>query len=352
MGENLPIEYNAQVSPEGNWEINIVDVLAPGLHTLFFTDNFGNEDDAFLYVQETIIDNTVIGKDREFQEPTTIVHQIETIRETVPPVLIWGGLLLLIVLLIFLMINFLLAKKIRKQEKGKHDKSSKDSNIIIWLSGGVTIFVLVTFGFISIRGGIVDDIGEQVLNISRKEEVALPISGTVRDPISLEPVIGVELSAGEVTIRTDEGGQFIFQEFYSLEIIRINHPELKKTVGLSFENGGRQDIFYSSSFYNAVITINEAQLRGEFTRIHALLEPALQKAITQTQLVSLFEDLQADSGVLTEVMTIRSVERVTEVTSRKSGKVYANVIRVTLDNAGIVEVYDFIFEDDNWWLLR
>jgi len=354
MADEHPQIYT-DVSPQGSWNTDLTTMLTPGPHTLIVTDEHGNQDQSLIFVQETIQPTIV-----EVVKPSaSVVHEVQKVVEVVPSSFLYTGLFLALLFLGFTTASYVFGFKIRKTEKNQptgvgapHRNVQKLSKALMAVSVVVSGVLLGYIIYLVVSN---KPIYHAYLQL-RKPEVILgtqtAVAGAVIDPLTLLTVADVSLTVGEVTITTGVSGQFTFQDVVVDNGIHLHHAELEKTFVILPDRSERQDVFFNPALYKQVEKIVSAESRGDLTALYNTLEVTSRTALKPEELPRYFTGAftQEDVG-LTEIR-VRSVERVGRIASEKRGKVYRDVVRVTLENNDQTEVYEFVYDGQSWGLMK
>lgn len=351
------IEKTLEVSPNGEWEVNVTDTLQNGSHALFVTDEFGNEDNSFLYVQGSVKTEilTVAG-----ESPATVVYQVETLKEIFPPMFAWAGLLLLLLTLTALLVNYLVLKRVDKNRKRKEEKRvNRETRFLRWSSVFLfTLLVVVSIIFLidkrvlptfnsavpSTFFGGSQNIKQNITPISK--------SGTVRDPHTLEPVSGIELTSKEVTIITGVSGYYLFGDVDTEQGIRLYNANLQKNITLLPSQNPDEDIFFSLDLINLLAKITSAQAKGDSNLLLPYFEKDVRDVINIEKIATILPDIFDATDVVMQTLYIFPIERIGEQVSIVANRHYEDVVRVIVQNKNKSGSYDFVFQGGRWWLIE
>lgn len=300
------MEYQTDADAQGNWELIIYDELDVGLHSISVRDNFNNEDNTLFKIQGAIpVETTQID---DVQTKESIVIQISgELAQTA----VYSSLSLLAVMIGILVFNYFVADKIRVKKSGSKDITKKFAKKIMISSATLVAIMSVLILIISYRFISLNLVKSPISlkGIEEKVEVLVPSSGILRDPISLEPIAGVTMSAGDLTIETVEGGVFNFTDVNPNVGLLIKHADLIKPITYKPILQGYLDLLYNNQMMNAVIGSEDSA---------------------------------------SQTLIVLSVERIGELESTVSEDVYFNVIRVTTQRGEEKVVYNLIFTGKDW----
>jgi len=335
-------EYSTDVSANGNWQLDIPGQLDEGLHTIIVTDEYGNEDTALLFVQS--------DRDHSINESeaVSVADKNVSIIGSEPSFLVYGILFLLVVGLSAI-IYF--ANKIRLYKSKNKKIFKRFSKIIIIFSVALLVLLamysIFTFGkreWINQTNRL-----DQEYN---KETVTVLFSGELRDPLSFESVAGVNLSAGEVNVLTQEGGQFIFSNLDRDKGIRINHPKLKKSLVYTPKDLEKSIILFDVDLFNGVIEIVDAMSRTNHSNVYSHLEPELRSVVSEDDIFKTIESIFSKDNITDQSLQFYSAEKIEDYSSSLIDKNYKNVVVIKLSNIDKTEILRFIKKEDNWWLIK
>jgi len=321
--------FTSNVDSSGNWSAEILDQLLPGLHTLHVSDDYGNEDSALLFITES--------------GDAHISNQVNVIDIPQQPQGFYGfGWVWLVAIGGIFLLNAYAARKITIGERGTH-------KIVIQLSTWVSfVSVLLFVGFLSAglyRGFESGDIQDVVLPTEEAEVVELvSISGTLQDPIDFEPVDGVDLSSGDVSIRTNEGGQFVFSQIELRDGVRMTHPMLHKSIVFRPEESGRMDAYFDVGLYNKLIAITFAEAQGRYDEVARYLD----RDVDLEDFEGAFESIFDGANITDQELVVVKMYKLEDFDSVFNDKSYKNVIVLVVANRESLVERKFVFDGEDW----
>jgi len=324
----------------GAWDINVSEQLEPGLHRVIANDESGNTDEALLYVQEP-------AKDKISIVETVQEYTIDRIQTVIHPIFFWT-LLLLVVVIFILAINMVrLGRKVDKSVSLKTEKKRRSFKWALIVAGFATAAVLII--------GIVV---QQQTNLYRVPffNTTLPetvnLSGAVITPITKDDVVGVDLTAGDTHIRTQEGARYNFPGMDRKNGIRINHPKLQRSIVIQPLKDEKLDIIFDPDMLNSAIDISIIEAQGHFAKIQPYLITDVAQ-LTYAQEIgshrgSIFstEDINAQEFVISPIVRHENLE------SALTKKNYGPVFEFYVLNNGQAEQFLFVQEAGKWKILQ
>lgn len=335
-------EFTTQTTADdlGSWNIEIETSLEPGLHNVVITDEFGNSDTSLLFV-EPAAEAEVHFVDR-IQEYT--IDRVETV---VHPVFAWASLFFFLIIVILAVNEIRLA---RRADLGSV-KVSRKRHFFKWA------IVLSIFAIVASLGiGAYIQKETNVFNVPAFLDGPLPetvnVTGAVITPLTRDAVEGLDLTAGNTHIRTQEGARFTFQNMDRERGIRINHPELKRSIVVQPTETGGLDLIFDVDLFNTTIEITNAEAKGRFEQVVPHLIADVQK-LTYAQELSQFRgsifgpgDENAQELIITPIVKKDSYK------SPLTKQTYGPVFEFYVLNEERAEQFLFIDVDGTWRLLQ
>lgn len=220
---------------QGSWSLNAATSVGPGFHTVLIRDEKGNEATAPLYVAES-------EKVFVVQQQTQTLW-LDRVQAIIPPAFAYAilGLIFLLVLATLFVVW--------AGRRGSKRLAIVLAVIILLIAAAGAVFLNVKIG--------VPPIGQSLQTAPSAEQV--DVRGTVEMPLDGQPVSGVDLTLGDTSIKTSGSGQFAFPRAHIGDLIRINHPLLRRAVAWRISSGGSLAIPFDPALYNALNTWIEAQ---------------------------------------------------------------------------------------------
>jgi len=328
---------NSDVSSSGNWSAEILDELEPGLHTVHVSDNLGNEDSALLFITEA-------GEIQMSDQVTVVAPDQQVVAYSG-----FNWTLLVIIGFIFL-INAYISLKIRHEETGKH-KIIKTLATYTSIVSFILFIGLATFGIY--KGTELGEAQKIIPNIASQDNPVkiASVSGILANPQTGDPVEGIDLRAGDVTIKTDNGGQFMFSSINILEGIRMTSPDLHKAILFIPEKEGRTDLMFDANLFNRIVEITYAESQEKTNDIRDFLTDNLNTEALKATFEEKYEKIYEYKNIADQEIIISGMKKEKNYRSILTGEKYKNVVIVTVVNEEKTAKRAFIYKDNEWKLV-
>jgi hypothetical protein len=204
--------------------------------------------------------------------------------------------------------------------------------MLVWYRGAHQI-ARVTDGFMT------GAISEQIHKVDVEGEIS-----ALADGVS---AFGLDVSAGDTTIRIAEGSRFRFAAVDNASGLRLNHPRLLRTVVKSID-GAITDIPFSADLYNNLIRIVDAESRGKLEQVLELADERVSVEISRDLPYRSIFNLD---NVPDQELFIGKIELLPTYNS-EYGIQYGPVVRVEAINGEQSAFYHFAFEGGQWLYIR
>jgi len=314
---------------DGNWNMELSTDLEPGMHTVVAQDEYGNTDHFLLYIQEPNTTHTTACKQCPSQKQTQ--QQSNKFLENY-----WWLLILAL-----LLINIFLLTKLRNKKKRKLLSKNKKRILIITL-----IIILIGGGyFLNKKLNIISKTKspttkEQISNIYKPS--FNKITGRIINPITMKGVKDIDLTVGENTIHTDEGGHYIFNSIKNNTGIQINSQKLTRSILKLFEKTSNMDIYFNANLLNTLIEIVNLESTNEYTAIYNKLSKKTKEKIDKNKFISTYKDNFTLKNLSDQLLKIEKIE--TKKDSKKT-------IEITILSNTKKDKYLFSYIENKWTLI-
>ncbi|MBD3311156.1 MAG: hypothetical protein GF349_01500 [Candidatus Magasanikbacteria bacterium] len=353
MEEREPIIIDVQIDETGNWQAELEEELETGSHAVIATTEDGQEDRVFFSIQETV-------------EPSVIEKVRTEISTNVPGFIIFFSLLLLLLVILLLLNNLRLRKKINRLldkikglrthndemkvqeepeqlEVEKKKPSIKKVNLVLY----ILIALVSLAGIISLFSYF--DVWERVGLVSKEEKMLAKLSGTVMRPFTLTGVRNVDLTVGDTSIKTNEGGKYIFSNVSSRGVIRITHPNLAKALFKKIEGKQEMDIYFDEEMYNTLTFIIDYESRKKFADIFEnYLHPDLKIRLSKNNFIENKSTIFTGDNIADQELFITKVELFNRWNSEISDEKFNRVVEILVEANNQQSSY-FLSKTENGW---
>ena len=274
---------------QGEWQLELPADLAVGLHQIVASEPGGQEDTAIIYIEQPEpYDRTGTALIENFRAQSSIQYLL-------PPPFAYTVFifLLIIIALAFNLVRLgnkideeMAKRRLTAEDRARTEKYRREHAYL----RQATVFAVVAIIF-SFLVGIWLNLKTLPARPSptpqMSETLLFSVSGTIVTPFDEVGVAGVDVSAGETSIRTDVGGSYRFDGVKIIDGLRLNHPLLSRSIVKVFEDvtdvRGQEirlfpvKIYFDPAMYNLLAAVVDLEARGRYGDIYDYL-PALIKA--------------------------------------------------------------------------
>lgn len=281
-------QFSSQVTADaqGGWELVLPDDLSAGMHTLQAVGEDGSTDEALLYIDR--------APQTQVQPPSIFgggVWVSGGATPVVPPAFAAAMFVFLTAIALLAVNGVRLARKVDREERHRH-RHARHAMAACLAALGISFFagVVVNQSAGTLRGLIPASAPAPAVRAS--------VAGAVVSPFRHEPVAGVDLVAGSLSVRTAEGGRFAFSDIDAGEGLRLTHPSLARALRIRLPgvdvSGERHvnafpiSLLFDARMYNALAYAVDADARAG----RGIFAPG-DAAAQELDLARVEEDVQA-----------------------------------------------------------
>ena len=374
-----PIKIRVQADANGNWQANVRNAFDERLHPVIIQDESGNQINTFLNVSdEEIVEPEVkhdeqitqdipkpeqdIPRQEEVKPEVKIITEtkiekenflIDRVEEIIPFPLFIFIIFLFFLILILIRNNIRLSRVIDDQESStKTIRAQQHTIFALRFSILILLLIILASVILNSKTKIVDqsflsNVNIPIKNIplinkihyaSKKQEPGVRITGQVQSPLTGVGIADINLSVANVSIRTQEGGYYIFNNVDSGAILSINHPELLLTIKRELENLG--DLYFDLDLYNLLINITYLESMGKVGEIYDYLTRVQKEDISRDEFIENYEKLFLAEHLNKQYIKIRKQEFFKK----------KQEFKIILENETREKVYEFKYEEGEWRL--
>lgn len=235
----------------------------------------------------------------------------------------------------------------------------------------IAIFVitLVVGGgaYLFLAGERGEKVGERGEKGEEKIVKVVKVSGVVIDPVTDSPVSNVDLVVGDMSIRTQEAGRFVFTKVGTKTGIRLTHPELLRAIvklpvyprverlvvnssplGLPDTRAAEQvtDILFNVLLYNTLIEIVDREARGNLDAVYDHLAPQIKEKLSREVFREEFGSMFTEEDITNQEIVIRGMRRTPDYYNRQLDLRFSNIIEFELVNGENSKWYALIYRED------
>ncbi len=337
-----PQEYTAPVNEQGEWSIEIPNTFPPGLHAVITQSQKTQQKDAgvfFVQAQEDEDLSPIQGATAQF-----------------PGYLALAILRLLLIVLALAAMNIRLGQHAEVCEdvldKEKLLKKKTHTHHAILFS---TCMILVAL-IISYQGGKKSGLYEmQYAEINSALEalqnsVIHKVTGRLQTPFEHKPFAGVDVSAADMTVRTQESGQYVVFNVSSQKGIQIAHPQLTSTFFIQTTKE-RLDIIFDPALYNTVAHIVRRDAYRDAAKLYEVIYSQVQEKISLQKFTESYQ-YNFTPDILTEQsFTLRAIEELGSYVNKDTDLMAQRVVRVRIVHNDKVISYILTQDEQGGWKL-
>ncbi len=335
----VDLESDAQ----GNWEAVIPQDLPPGLHKVIVETEDGQQQDLALFnmpIRTQTVDKPVAVKDYGFfLYPTAI---------------------LTLLVLILALNNLRLMVKAKLNKKNLEEKQKRVTYITVLASLlAIGIFIFLAFqanwlGFGKNNSGLPSNRDSNQTKVEKMPAKTVDVRGLVVDPITNLALVGADLSFGDVSIRIQDGGAYVFSQIPEDAEIVITHPQFKKAVNkkIILDEQGAMDIYLSPDMINALISVVDYESQGKINSIYQQLPEKLINSVTEEEYIGQFVQDFDRSDLSSQKIVIKDLSKQDDAVIEKYSLTLNKAIRVDLEKNDKSITYFLTNQDGSWSVVK
>lgn len=330
--EQEPI-YSTSVNAgdDGAWLQDIRHDITPGVHRVVVEDEHGNQDEAMLFVVK--------------EEPVVLAQ----VTKIVPLPFFYGISALFLIVLVLAAWNVWLGRLADRQLKGGRRTVKRYLPLAITVAV-VAMLASLAVGIVLNRQTAFVELAKEGLTGVVKPKI--DISGSVQTPFEHQGVPGLDLTVGDTSVRTVQGGRYVFSQIEQGSGIRINHQALKVSFVVSADRPGVLDIPFDSDLYNAIFDIQQLEARGKYGDIFDKMPDSARQAIGRDEFVGGYAPVFGPADIRSQVIDITVIKELNDWKSVNGMYGFPQVIQVELRNNPQAKTYEFVKENGAWKLIK
>lgn len=330
--EQQPIYTTSVNSDEtGEWLKGLEGRLDPGVHRVVVEDEYGNQDEAMLFVVK--------------EDPLIM----ERVTQVIPAPYAYASFALLVIIIALSATNIWLGRRADAPLKGNKRNVKRYLPLAIAIS---VVALIATFSVgvaLNQRTGFVDKAKRALSGV---ESPKVDVRGSVIAPFSRQGVEGVDLTAGDTSIRTMAGGRYVFNGIDQGAGIRLNHPNLKLTFVKQVDQSGEMDILLDTDLYNLAFEVMQLESRRKFSQIYDKLSDATRAGIDKQVFVDNYQPLFDQSNTVNQELSLGKISEIQNWVSDDAQRSYPQVVQMEMLSSTQAKNYLFAFENGAWALIK
>lgn len=335
--QNQPTTLDLQSDNSGQFIFTIDKNLTPGQHIITVEDEFGNSDDAVIYITEE-------------PQPTPIIHKVTNI---IPNNFFWGLLILFLIILVLIADVIRLARKADDPEDQTYESSHRYHFTInaILLCAILLIFVFI-FGLYYNRE---TNFLRNIITNSSLLKNNSDVSGKIMDPITLQGVKGIDLVSQSTSIRTSESGNFSFSSVDPNVGIRATYPNLIRAfvfLPKKLTTVQQMDIIFNPDLYNTLVQVVDLESRGIFSDVYDYLVSDIKTKITQKRFEETNQTIYTASNVVDQEIFVVDTRLIDNYSAAKYAINFNKAVEISVKANNKIATYYFTYTSEGWRLIK
>lgn len=324
--KNIIATGTTDIAPDGTWQIEVPPNVPAGLHKVVVEDDMGNQDDALLYVERSMIDRMT---------------------NVMPPVFGLSFLFFLVVIVLLAANNIRLGRIADQNEAIK--KKRKYLRHAMYFSAFMVALSLIVG--LTLNWGT--SIFEKTMNYLSpgKGYVAKNVSGALIDSKGM-PVSGATLAVGDTMIVTADSGMYAFPMVATEEGILISHPSVKRAINKEVRDSGKLDIIFDPGLMQSLVEVAELEARGDKRNLYKQVTlDKIKSTYTQDQYVNSYKANFTPSDLSSGPIYVGSIAKSDNYKSVITGEVFPQVVNIEVFTTNGIANYSFLEEQGKWKLV-
>ena len=337
----LPLSETVKTGSDGTWTYAAPGTLEPGYHRVRVDDGQGGQAQAsFFIVAPGKTEPVFVVKDR--------VSLVDRVERAMPGGFGWMLAVSLLSVVCLAIWNVQLARKAEKTAEPQ--KRQRLLNAVMVISAATVVVAFSVGAFIHRRTPVFSEVINQIRPLAPSP--SLNVAGAVVNVHDGTGVSGIDLSVGDTSIRTQEGGRYVFRQVEPAVGIRLTHPELKRAFVWRVLKEGELAIPYDLALYNALVETIDRESRGQAGQLYDQLPASDQASISRERFTEERRDRISSRRLLQQEVVLRSVSVQRDWRSSVTGHVWPETAQMEILFGDQVTVYAFAYDQGSWHPVR
>jgi len=328
--------FDFQSNKDGSWNLIINESVTPGPHSFIVEDEYGNTDEAIFYLLKE--EKPTFSKDYGFIESLTVKTTA----------LNYISLILFLALIISLFNIWRLAKTADTGASASPHKTKHLYHAYIFIAS-VLLFSFLGINFYpKIKTGVME---KQTVY---KPAVISKISGQLIDPLTLQGV-KADLTNGSTVVHTSLSGYFVFSNIDLNQGIKINNPDLMKTINYTPKKSLIKEnfpLYFNAQMYNELSKLTDFEARGKITDAYKLLPNLAKNKINKNDFIKNYTTILTPENINDQEITIEEIEIKNNWLSDKYDLTFSQVVAIRIQSNDKTDNYYLVFEQGLWKILK
>ncbi|MBU0646402.1 hypothetical protein KJ611_02925 [Patescibacteria group bacterium] len=363
-------ESSVRTDADGNWQLDLLNQLKPGLYQITAYDNQGHQDHAMILIGEVVAASRLASS-------LTQRWQLDGGQPLLPPAFAYAIFLLLLIIIALGANMVRLGDKIDKEitKRKRHEARLQEMQTKTcsleekykkqhWYMRNATIVAAIAIVLALIFGLVLNfqaGVFDRQPAAPAIATTIVSVSGSLVSPFEEQGVPGVDVVAGTTQIRTDEGGWYSFTDIPLENGVRLTHPNLLRPIvkGLEEFSVNNQKtakafpvkIYFDINLFNTLTKIVDLEARGRYSEIYDQVAQATQSQITRDRFVEHYQPIFNLEDIGDQELYVATLTTHQQWTSRFNNQ-FNNVVAVTLSNNSQTATYYLMLVDDLWLLVQ
>lgn len=334
--DNSLQNFEFRSNQDGSWNLMINESIAPGPHSFIVEDESGNTDEVLFYLLKE--KKPTVSKDYGFIENFT----------TKTTSLNYINLILFLALLISLFNIWRLAKKAQTEALATPHKTKYLRFSYLFIAGTLLLSFLSINFYPKIQANLLE---KQTVY---KPEMISKISGQLIDPLTLQGV-KADISGNNTVVHASDSGYFVFSNLDLKQGIKINNPDLMKTVNYSPKKSVIKEnfpLYFNAQMYNELSKLMDLEARGKITDAYKLLPNLAKNKINKNNFIKNYSTILTPENINDQNITVEEVEVKNNWLSDKYDLTFSQIVAIRIQSNDKTDNYYLVFEQGLWKILK
>jgi len=178
------------------------------------------------------------------------------------------------------------------------------------------------------------------------------ISGSLINPLNNQGFGGVDLSSGNVSIKTSNSGAYNFGQIKSDEGIKITYPTLLRSLVETTDSSGNKNMYFNPDMDNVLIRVIDLESRNQFDKVYQYLYPAAKQKITLDQFTQDYTSIFSSADISNQTINIGKTEIIAGWNNKKYDFLIPQVVAINVINRNQNETFYLVFDNNQWWIVK
>lgn len=317
----------------GNWDLQILNTLTPGMHKMVVTDEFGEEQEMSFYVVKE-------------SASTALVNRVTTV---MPVGYAYAAIIWIVLILALILAYLRLARHTDRREGSKNHKHYARYGLVIC---AVSLVITLSTGiFVNYKTKIFNHYFSQIYG---GNHARVSVRGAVLDPLTGIGVEGISLVNENSSIRTAAGGNFEFSDVDSSLGIRIANGELNREIlwYLSDEKIQNTNIYFNIGMLNRLIYYIDLEAQNKKNELYDFLPASVKTKVSIEEFANNYRTIFTRDDITNQNLRIKSAEVIEDFWSEDYQLNFERVVKCVIINNRQKSEYFMVPDESNWFVIK